>query len=314
MELFSSLITSILVLILIIVSVQWLKYRKIVDKTDAGKFSRIVLEYVLPSMIFVNLASQKIDITDFEIGGLVFLSDFIFMIISWYIATLLKLEKARKGAFILVATYGSSTMLGYPLIEQAFPGNALAMTDAIIFSEIGVGLSIFTIGTLVAIYYGQSGSQSFAKAFTSFLKSPVFIALVSGILVSLSGISLPKEYIAPVIKSFNVIAGGLTIFVAIVIGLIINKFNLKGLVLSLAVVVVLKLVLKPILAFYIVKFFGADALAQEIILIQTAMPSATLAAIFSVRYGMDEEYAVNIMLGVMMISLLSVPIMTYLFL
>lgn len=307
-----SLINSIFVLLLLIFSVQYLKKRNILQQSQSKQFSGLILDYALPAMIFLNLAKENIDADQLLFAATIFSSDVACMLLSWLLATLFKLERARKGAFILLATYGSSTMLGYPIIEHVYPQNAEAMTDAILFSELGVGLSIFTIGIGIALYYSESKAKgSVKKTFAGFLKSPVFISLVLGIAVSFIGFDLDQSVLKPINQSLKVIGGSLEIFVAITIGLVFKRFRLKDYITVFLLVIFVKLISKPFIALGLFGLIGSDELAREIIFIQTAMPSATLAVVFSAKYGLDEELAVNVMLGVLALSILTIPLLFY---
>ena len=54
------------------------------------------------------------------------------------------------------SVFGSSALLGYPLIAELFPHNSAVLTEAAFVSELGVGLPLFTIGVMIAIYFGDS--------------------------------------------------------------------------------------------------------------------------------------------------------------
>lgn len=82
---------------------------------------------------------------------------------AWTIGKRLKLANAELGIFMIVSAFGSSALLGYVIIGQIFPANIQALSEAVIVSEIGVGIGLFTIGTMVAIYYG--GGSSLEKQF-----------------------------------------------------------------------------------------------------------------------------------------------------
>ena len=67
----------------------------------------------------------------------------------------MKLERPQIGALMIASSFGSSTLIGYPMIQYVFPHNPGAMADAILISELGVGLPIFTLCVWVAMYFGE---------------------------------------------------------------------------------------------------------------------------------------------------------------
>lgn len=271
------------------------------------------MDYVLPAAIFLNIAIESIALSELGYAFAILGMDIVLMIISFLIASMLKLPPKKKGVFILSATFGASSMLGYPVIQNIFPNNHKAMADAIILSEIGVGLSIFTIGVGIAMHYGSSYEKgAIGKSFLNFLKSPVFIALVLGLLVSASGLKNSSKVAETLRDTLGIIAQSLELFVAITIGLILKRFSLKNLYIIFIIIVILKLVLKPLFSFFMFQMMGADTLSDEIIIIETAMPTATLAVVFSSRYGLDENMAVNIMLGTLVIGIILIPLLYWL--
>ena len=82
---------------------------------------------------------------------------------------------------MLTTTFGSSALLGYALISQTFPDNAAALAEAVVISEVGVAPALFTVGVMVAMYYGQaqvSGRERLSAAL-GYFRSPIFWAMAA---------------------------------------------------------------------------------------------------------------------------------------
>jgi predicted permease len=86
---------------------------------------------------------------------------------------------------MLSSSFSSSALIGYPLVQYAFPNNPEALTDAILLSELGVGLPLFTICVVVAMYFGEGRGEprTFCQSLRDYVGSPIFVALVAGLLV-----------------------------------------------------------------------------------------------------------------------------------
>ncbi len=82
------------------------------------------------------------------------------IILAWAVGRALKLGPKQLGAIILVASFGSSSTLGYALITQVFSGKPTALAEAVIISELGVGILIFTVEVAVAMYFGRPEGSS----------------------------------------------------------------------------------------------------------------------------------------------------------
>jgi predicted permease len=85
---------------------------------------------------------------------IMFVAEISSLALAWVLGRSMKLSGPQQGAFMLVSGFGSSSLLGYALISQVFPENVQALTEAVVVSEIGVGPALFTIGTMLAMYYG----------------------------------------------------------------------------------------------------------------------------------------------------------------
>lgn len=50
---------------------------------------------------------------------------------------------STEGYLGIVSSFGSSALIGYPVIQYAFANNTGALAEGIVISELGVGLPIF---------------------------------------------------------------------------------------------------------------------------------------------------------------------------
>ena len=83
------------------------------------------------------------------------LSGLITMVLSYFVARMLNVRPRQNRSIYDSFKFGSSALLGYPLIQMIFPNNPEAMTDAVLISEIGVGLPLFIFCPLVAMWFGK---------------------------------------------------------------------------------------------------------------------------------------------------------------
>jgi len=76
----------------------------------------------------------------------------------------------------------------------------------------------------------------------------------------------------------------------------------QTIIIALIVVVLLKLIFKPFLAYSFASIFQFPKLWTEVLVILAAMPSAVLGVVFLRRYGGDAPLASTILLIVTIIS------------
>lgn len=114
---------------------------------------------VLPVVIFAKLATHPIGPRQLLLVVSMIVAVIVCPGASWGAGRVLRLDRAQTGALMIASAFGSSTLIGYPLIQYAFPYHPEAMIDAILISVLGAGLPIFTLCVRVAMYFG-AGEQA----------------------------------------------------------------------------------------------------------------------------------------------------------
>ena len=76
----------------------------------------------------------------------------------------------------------------------------------------------------------------------------------------------------------------------------------------------LKLIIAPIVCFFVLKPFVHDEVLLGVIVILSACPTATLATILAIRSGKDEAYASQCVFASTVFSAITIPLMIWLLL
>jgi predicted permease len=129
----------------------FLKNRSIIKAEHGHLFAQLLTEVVLPVVIFSKLATHPIAPRQLLLVVSMIVAVIVCLGASWGAGRVLRLDRGKTGALMIASSFGSSTLIGYPLIQYAFPHNPEAMVDAILISELGVGLPIFTLCVWVAM-------------------------------------------------------------------------------------------------------------------------------------------------------------------
>ncbi len=308
MDAFQHLVNTILVIVALYALAVWLRWKGTLKEEHSMTLARIVTDLCLPAVVFAGLATQTIHLSQMKPAGVMLGLELTCIALAWGLSIALKFNKAQQGAIVFCSAFGSSTFLGYSIIMQMFPSTPAAMSEAVLISEIGVGYPIFILGPILAAYFGsgKGGEELKWKASLAFFKSPVFFALILGLLWS--KFRLPGEenvFLAPVFQLCHVLTAALTPLAILSVGLMFKPIHLRKVLLALAVVVLLKLILKPLLAGFISTQLGFPELWKEILVLLAAMPPAVLGAVFLRRYGGDAALASTLLLAASLISCLT---------
>ncbi len=305
MHVFHSLVNAILVIVFLYVLALSLRRKGTLTEEHSLTLARIVTDLCLPAIIFISLARQPIRLNQIAPALVMLGLELLCIGLAWFVSWLLKFNRKQQGAVVFCSAFGSSTFLGYSIIMQMFPESPEALSEAVLISEIGVGYPIFILGPILAAYFGsrKNDSTSQWKASLGFFKSPVFLALILGLLWS--AFRLPGEdhaYLAPLFQLCHVLAAALTPIAILSVGLMFRLPDIRKILTALTIVIFIKLIMKPLLAGFLANVFGFPELWKEVLVLLAAMPPAILGAVFLRRYEGDASLASALLLAASLVS------------
>jgi len=256
-----------------------------------GVLAKIIVTVTIPALIFSALSTVQFEAEKLLLALVMILSQLGCASIAWGVSALLKLSRPRRGALILASTFTSSAFLGYAVVKQIFQNNPDALADAAVVSELGVATLLFTFGIFIAMHFGMKETtlKSRILEMSSFFYSPIFIALVLGI--GCSFVSLPKEnlVVGGLYNALEIIANANTFLVALAIGLMLHFKDLSKVWFIVVLAILIKLIIQPLLSYGQATLFHFPPLWNQIVVLEAAMPTAAMTAIFAKKYGCDAE-------------------------
>jgi len=152
----------------------------------AGPGSRrslvILLYFVIPPIVFVNLARA-----DFTIGagvglGLGLVTVSLVGVVAWLIAVpLLKLSRPVAGAVICCSVTSNTGYLGYPMVLTLMGGDDLG--QAVVYDVVVSGTALMLLAFGVGAAFGTRAGEGFRQRLRAFfVKNPLLWAAVLGLL------------------------------------------------------------------------------------------------------------------------------------
>jgi len=311
MNYFYALLGSLFILVALVLLALLLRNRKILSSEHQTLFSRLVTDFALPALIFLNLSKQAFEIEKLLPALIMMGTIIIACSLGFAAAKILKMDRKSLGAFVLVSGWGSSSTLGYALIMQSFSNNTDAMQDALIISELGAGVPLFLLAIPFAMYFGRehTDGRGVLTSVMEFFRSPMFIALVLGI--AFSFIKLPADNFAvkTIYSLLDIIGNSLEIFTAFAVGLMLQKIPFKQLLPAIAALFLINLIAEPLIAMGGAHLFGLPRLEDEILVIEAAMPAGAIAAVVAARYGCNGGLASALIIAMYILSLVTIPLM-----
>jgi predicted permease len=150
----------------------------------AGPGSRksltVLLYFVIPPIIFINLARADFDL-GVGVGLALGLTTVILVgLAGWVIAVpLLRLPRLVAGAVICCVVTSNTGYLGYPMVLTLMGGDDLA--QGVVYDVVvsGIALTVFAFG--VGAAFGTRAGEGFSERMRSFfLKNPLLYAAILG--------------------------------------------------------------------------------------------------------------------------------------
>ena len=311
MDLHLRIVSSILSLLALICLTMLFKRGGVIDEQHGPLFSKLITQVTLPALIFVSLTRTELVWSEFELALIMLGVSLICLALGWGVARALRLDDARTGAVILVTGFGSSSLLGFALISEVFPGDDQTMAEAAMLSGLGVQPALFTLGTMIAMSFGHQTNEPGARlrAALRYLHSPIFIALVSGLILSalLQGRSDP--ILSSIQDGLHIVGGANTFLVILTVGLTLQLSGLRDVTRIGASVCAVKLLIMPVLLWLPSHAMSLPDWQMQVLVLEGAMPSAMLSVVLCNAYGCDARLASKLVLMTTVLSVFTVPVL-----
>jgi hypothetical protein len=277
------LITILPVFSLIAIGFVSAKTRFIGTSATQG-LSLFVFNLALPALLFrtmVLMEPQGAELVPLWIGY------FSGLVLVWIAASIAArfvpaLSGGGGASAAMSATFGNVVMLGLPLTLSHF-GEAGMVPASFIVS---VHAPILWLAATLHFETARQGKapsilRLLGQLAREFTRNPIVLALVLGSAWRASGLGLH-----PVIdRTFELLAGAGVPAALVALGLSLAGYSLKGQANGIAVLIVLKMILLPIVIWiFTTKLVGLPPLWVEVAVLIAAMPTGANAYLFAQRY------------------------------
>ncbi len=258
---------------------------RLLSEATAQGVSEFAFVLAIPALLCRTIATAKFaDLSPLGIWA----SYFGASAMVWIAATLLtRIWLARPAedapSIAMSAVFGNTVMLGLPLAIATF-GPAGAAPAALILSIHAPIL--LTTGALHSAAVGRAaglGDHRLLRSLSQDLvRNPIIVGILAGAAWRLTGWPLPTV----VDRLLDLLASAGVPAALTALGLTLVSFEIKGQVPTLAVILVLKLVALPILAWLLAaEVFELGPLSAGVVTILAAMPSGANAYLFATHEG-----------------------------
>lgn len=305
---------TVIAFTLLVLGAYLLREMGILRREDAAPFTKLLTNAVLPATIFYQLFTHRLSASSYVAVMVIILVGVASLFLSWAAGNLLGFDRPGTGALMIVSSFGSSALIGYPIIQYVFASKPEVLAHGVVISELGVGLPIFVFCPAVAMYFGGShaGDASLGAVARSYFSSPIFIAVVAGLAVSHVEVAPGTPLVATLTEALQMVQGSLVVVSAVILGLQLSFERLDGYWKLIVVSVVIQMLLQPWLAGRLSGWLDVGADDRRVLVLVTAMPAAILGPVFAARYDCAAKTATMLTFTHIVISPVLVPTLFWL--
>ena len=302
------------IFLLMIALVLWLRLRGVLTSAHVPLVSGLVTNCVMPATIFCYVARATEQPAYLEMAAIIALAEAMACGASaWAGHFVLKLERRSLGSFVLASSFASTSLIGNALLDTVFHGSAVVLGMGMVIGQFGVGVPNNTAGLWIAMRTGDSTHpEPHRGSRLSFLRTPVVLAVLSGIVWSLAGIPSTLPVVSSVFGALTLVGAALPFLAALVTGLSLARVDWRRLAPVIVLSQLMQLCLKPLIVFAILSFLALPRLDREVTLLLAALPASPLAVVFASRYGGDTELATTLVVGSTILSVITLPLIAWL--
>ncbi len=297
----------------------FVSWRKWVSFETAKAFPKIIINISFPATIvyslYNNFSQQQL-----MNAWLPLLIAFASMMLAFFLAKaaawLLRIEKHRRGVFIVAFAFSNSSFIGFPVARALF--GDVGMPYAVFYFLAG-HVTFWLLGNYAIVrdaevINGKTHQSSFGSSLKKLAQPPTLSTIIMFVVI-FAGIKLPD-----VILTTAKYIGDLTTPLSLIfIGCMIYNMGFSGMKWEkgLAPVLVGRFVLVPLLCYGLCTLgltlltpeITADHLfMREVFVVQIGLPAIMQTAISAEMYGADTKFATKCVLYTTALSLITIPV------
>ena len=269
----------------------------VADREHAQFVFRLVFFVTLPALAFGTIAESELTLRRLALPVIGFLVCAICAMLALAYARIAKLERSMAGAVILGAGIANIVFM-YPF-GLAILGPA-ALPDALLY-DVGNAIFLATVATAIAGRFGAAADSSVLSAVGKVLRSPLFLAVIAGLLVSAAAWPVP-----PLLDAIlSPLGAATTPLILIALGVSFSTTQLRDS--NVYSMVGLRMLAGLVAGALLIKVFGLEGVTAVVVIGAAAAPIGFNAVTLASIGKLDVERATAALSMSVTIGLLTAP-------
>lgn len=281
---------------------------RVLDDGGLTVITKLFTKITLPFLLFTNTVNgttrdalaANLYIIPISLGAYA-----VLIIVTRLLARILKLERARARLFALANTFGNVGFIGIPVLLAVFGQRVM------------IYVAVFTVVDQILIWtYGFSLScpgENACRLELKTLKNMISPPIVA-VLLALIFVLLDIRPFGVLNDAFVTVSAASTPLPFIYLGGMIALSDMKKFLkhYEFYIGIAVKMVIIPLLLFLILRATGIPADLVTTTTILVALPSISIVPMLARANGSDEEYATAAVIVTTLVSLITLPFVSYL--
>lgn len=299
---FVFIILDVILPILILMLIGAILQRKF--QFNLKQLSTLITYCLMPAAVFVNIYDISIETgLLLQIMYYLMLYSLSLMLVSYFISKTLKLEKGESAALKNSISLMNSGNYGLPVSQLIFSHNPVGVSIQI-FIVIFQNLLTYSYG----IYNLLSATKTIGSIIQSFLRLPVFYALILGVLFQSFTIQIPNSIFLPL----NQLANSFVAIALILLGAQLSNIKLNFFHRVITWALIGRLLMGPLLALAMIYLINIDGIVAQSLFIASSFPTSRNTSTIAMEYQIEPELHAQIVLFSTLFSMITVTIVIYL--
>jgi len=278
-------------------------------ETIRGYLAQAVYHIFLPALVLHVLWQFPVGLNTVRIPVVAILSVLLALLAAFLLYGNGKIVRAflpgnsnkAVGALLLASAFGNFSYLGLPVLSQTF--GSWAQVVAIHFDLLASTPLLFTVGIILARYYGSSGEGM--HPLVSLFRVPAIWAAIAGLVLSATHMPMP----AWLDESLGTLGAAVVPLMLLSVGMALRwQSGWVARIPVLLPVIVIQLVLMPLIAWGGSIGVGMPANYLAPVVIEGAMPTMVLGLVICDRFKLDVSLYAEAVTLTTLCSLLTLPL------
>lgn len=264
----------------------------------AAALNAVIVYVGLPAFILRAIHGAALGTDLIGVVGVAWLVIMVACAAAMLAARLLRLDRARTGAFVLAAALGNTGYIGYPLTQRLLGQDAVSLA---VFADVfGTVIALVVVGLPLASRFGpvHKGRVGVFRELATF---PAIVALVVGL--GLRAVSFP----GPVSDGLDLLANMVAPLIMLSVGLTVRPRSIVHGAPTLAVLALIRLALAPLVA-VLVGGWLLHGDAYRVSVLEASVPSMMLTLAVSERFGLDSDFVAAAIFVTTLVSAATIPL------